>query len=99
MQAFRHWSGTRVMLLAAVWVIGVPLALALVAAVQISRGLHAYAPESRVMLPPQMSDVVIGVSGPQFLVFAALVVVPPLLLVVAWVLVRARDDGDRSAPT
>ncbi|HEU6451290.1 MAG TPA: hypothetical protein VFT57_07700 [Gemmatimonadaceae bacterium] len=99
MRAFRHWSGARIALLSGAWAIGVPLASVLLMTLRARHDLRAYAERPGASLPSQATDLIVVASWRELLILAVLVVVPPLLLFMAWRRLRDRGDGDGNAST
>jgi hypothetical protein len=99
---FREWSGRRVVAVALVWAVGLPLlvapavfgAVGWLARTERERGAariaDSLAPGLRVDYAPQGGDFSMSFVGPEIMLLLGIFLLPPIALSVAWIVVRRR---------
>jgi hypothetical protein len=97
-----EWSGRRVVAIALVWVVGLPLlvapavfgAVGWLARTERERGAarvaDSLAPGLRVDYAPQVSDFSMSVVGTEIMLLVGMFLLPPIALCLAWIILRRR---------
>ncbi len=105
MKPLRDWSGRRVAAVALVWLLGLPtlVAPAVFGAVgwlaraererDVAPVADSLAPALRGVLPPQADDFAIVFAGPGAMLLLGFFLLPPLVLVLAWIVARRRRSN------
>jgi hypothetical protein len=99
----REWSARRVLVVALVWLLGLPVLVApgvFGAVGWLARAERegaatavpdSIAPGLRVAYsPPEAGDVLMSVAAPGVMILLALLLVPPVALCLAWIVTRRR---------